>query len=98
MKRTCELCSDLSEIYQFNSPDDYINAINTLKSKVNSNTFTIVEPDEDFQGDMTELLELPDSPPYPDIMFYKYKCTYCLITYNIFLDWYHGKGEILRNN
>ncbi len=96
--KKCMKCEYFSSKYTQLSREDFIKSIKTLKTRVKDNDVSILEPNEEYQGNLSDFERLPSSPPFPDIMHFKFKCNGCMKRYEIFMNWYQANGEISKIN
>ncbi len=94
----CKDCRFLKNINVLKDRDDMLNCLNELQQSVDARNLAILEPDEEYQADLIEFLELPTKPPLPDIIFVKVCCNNCSKKFRLFVDWYHAKGQVLSIN
>ena len=75
-----------------------LDCFDKLRQGVEAKNLTVLEPNEEYQYDLGEFLQLPIKPPLPDIIFVKVSCNVCSKKFRVFADWYHVKGQVSRIN
>lgn len=96
MFSVCNDCTDFDKEPSFQSRENMIPYIHLISKGTQENKLEILAPDEEYQNNENDLIEIKNEPPYPDIIFYKLLCKSCGKKYRIFIDWYHVKGQCQR--
>ena len=86
--KECNLCSEIPNEISIHSINEFMEIVIGAKEWVKSGILT--QSNKGLSHNFSMLIDIPEEPPFDDIVYTKLQCNKCRKKYELFADTYHG--------